>query len=243
MFDVLLRACTNPTAYAGVLKKHTLVVVAVHDLGSNTMAFDLKPTRPCTWVAGQHGIFSLPQKAVDGKTWRVFSIASAPCEGFIRIATTFPPEPSSYKQALRRLVPGDIMTMRGPIGEMHLEAHPKHTVAIAGGIGITPFRAMLAEFAAGLHPDYNFELVYGGKENFYAFEGELRQWNELPNVNIHFLNTPDEINTTLDAIVAREHNNAQYFISGSPGMITAIKKRLCDQDGVAHVVNDPFKGY
>jgi len=132
--------------------------------------------------------------------------------------------------------------MRGPFGEFHLNNTQKHVVAIAGGIGVTPLRAIMIEIANDLHPDVTIELIYAGKNGYFTYHDSCQDFCQHPNISITYVNTPEEVNAAIDTAVEKYKNTASYYISGSPGMIGAIKKRLRDAH-IKRIVNDPFKGY
>ena len=132
--------------------------------------------------------------------------------------------------------------MHGPFGEFHLDNTAKHIVSIAGGIGITPLRAIMVELANDLHPDVTFELIYAGKNDYFTYKKVCQEFSTHQNISIMYVNTPDEVNAAVDSAVKTHQNAATYYISGSPGMIGAVKKRLLES-GVSNIINDPFKGY
>jgi predicted ferric reductase len=242
MFDFLLRALRSPMDYYGIFKKNTLVFRECIDEGNGNFSFIFDFQAPIKWKAGQHGVFTLPDQNVSGKTWRAFSIASSAIENEIRIGTTIPPAPSDFKQKMLDLNPGETIDMHGPFGEFHLNNCGKHIVAIAGGIGITPLRAIMVELVNDLHPDVTLELIYAGKNNYFTYNDSCEEFNDHPNVSITYLDTPEEVNTAIDQPVNVYRNTATYCISGAPRMIGAIKKRLI-KAGIKKIITDPFKGY
>jgi len=242
MFDLLLRALGNPLDYYGIYKKHTLIFRECIDEGSGSFSFIFDPQTAIVWKADQHGVFNMPDKIVSEKAWRAFSIASSAIENEITIGTTIPPTPSDFKQKLLNLNPGETIDLHGPIGEFHLDNCGKHVVTIAGRIGITPLRAIMVEMMNDLHPDVQLELIYAGKNNYFTYSDSCRKFNNHPNISITHINTPDKVSTAVDKAVDTYKNTATYCISGSPGMIDAVKKRLSEA-GIQKILNDPFKGY
>lgn len=241
MLSVLQRAWRNPIDYSGFFKTRTLTLTQTIHEGSNVYSFIFKPDKPSSWKPGQHAVFTMPGREIEGKTWRAFSVASAPYEGVIRIGTTIPDKPSDFKQKLRNLTPGETIKMHGPFGELHRSKRTKHIVGIAGGIGITPFRSMIADLVHSPTDNTKITLLYSCTE-FYAYKDELDAWATDPRVEIKYMHTPDEVNAAIAEQTKLHRNEAYYFISGSPGMIEAIIKTL-RQKGVRNIVNDPFKGY
>lgn len=242
MFDFLLQFVCSPKDYIGILKKNTIIFRERVDEGNGNYSFIFDMPSPLRWKAGQHGVFTMPNQNVSGKKWRAFSVASSAIENEIRIGTSIPPTPSDFKQKMLSLKPNDTICMRGPFGEFYINKGKKHIVAIAGGIGITPLRAIMVEIANDLHPDVTLELIYAGKNNHFTYGESCAEFEKHPNVSITYVNTPEEVNSAIDHAVQTHKNAADYYISGSPGMIHAIKDRLT-KAGIKKIVNDPFKGY
>ncbi len=84
--------------------------------------------------------------ADDPKTTRYFTIASAPFEQRVTLTTRFATERrSSFKRALRELPIGAAVEAEGPSGNFVVKVPEVDRVFIAGGIGITPYRAILLD--------------------------------------------------------------------------------------------------
>jgi hypothetical protein len=99
------------------------------------------------YTPGQFANFSLPRPAAtdDAGMQRSFSIASAPYEDEIMIATRM--RPSAFKRTLAAMPAGTRLAMEGPHGELVQEDDGRPAVFLAGGIGITPFLSMLRDAA------------------------------------------------------------------------------------------------
>lgn len=242
MWDLLLRMIMHPVAYAGARHTHVLTLKECIDEGNGIFSFIFTSPESLNWAAGQHGVFYFDKLQLFRKNWRAFSIASSANEHVVMISTLISEAPSDFKKKLLALEPGEHIIMRGPFGEFQVTPNMKKIVGIAGGIGITPFRSILMAISAGLMPNVELELIYAGKNNYYAFEGACRKLSEHPQITITYTNTIEEVNAAIDDATARNKNNATYFISGSPGMIAAIRGRL-QKGRVTKIINDPFKGY
>lgn len=243
MLDVISRACRHPIDYSGIARVTNLEFKEKIQENDTTFSFIFSSPKLPVWKAGQHAIFTLPKKRVEGKTWRPFSVAAAPHENVIRIGTIVGPEPSSFKQNLSSLNAGDQMRMYGPYGELYLRPHMKKVVGVAGGIGITPFRAIIADMAFKGN-NLDFHLIYSAKTE-HVYKADLENWRaKLPNLKITYTATADEVNAVLDKEVADAGSNAHYLLSGAPGMIEALRKSLQNK-GIkrGHILHDPFKGY
>ncbi len=240
MRDVLARALLHPTDYIGALRRTTLTFKEHREEGDNIHTFIFSLPKPISWRAGQHAIFTLPDSHVTGKTWRPFSIASSNREGVIQISTVIPETPSDFKRQLLRLNRDTRVHMYGPYGEFHASGQKQHIVGVAGGIGITPFRALAYEIARRHLPQTRLTLIYAAR-NTFAFKDELDRW-QSDRFRIIYTHNPEETNRALKEQWGLCGNNASYYLSGAPGMIENLRT-VCTDLGATHVVNDPFKGY
>lgn len=241
MLDVITRALRHPLDYFPVVNRRKLVFKERIQESEEIYSFIFVPAHRLTWKAGQHGIFLFPQSPWKGRFWRAFSIASSSQEGVIRISTIIKKEHSEFKERLLQLQRGDTLIMHGPFGEFHAANHISRIIGIAGGIGITPFRALVKDIVNGVIPHTTLTLIYSAIGP-YTFKEELDTLAQHPSVEIIYTQTPEEVNAALDAQIAMHGNSASYFISGSPGMIKALRTS-CKSKGIRHIVNDPFRGY
>jgi ferredoxin-NADP reductase len=227
----------------GFIHKQRLPLITQYTLPDGYQVFEFSTAgMNLSWKAGQHGFFTIPEAKITGTTWRAFSVASIPSENKILIATRIPPEPSSFKQALLALKPGDMITMRGPYGWLYYKDTTSPAVMIAGGVGITPFRAMLKEVEGGT--SRTTHLIYSA-QGLPPFKDELDQIvNKVPTVSIAYTSTIEDTTLRITEAVNEFGNKAYYFISGAPGMIESIKSNLMKQ-GIAprRIVTDAFRGY
>lgn len=244
MIDVFTRALRHPIAYSGICRITSLTFQEkIHETG-DIYSFIFTANHLPSWKAGQHSIFALPRKSVEGRHWRPFSVASSPREGLIRIGTIISTEPSSFKQHLANLQPGDTVRMFGPYGELYVRPGVKKVVGIAGGIGITPFRSIMADLTEK-HSPTELTLIYSARDNQYAFREELETWcQQNSNLKIIYTATPEEVNAELDKQLAALGNEAQYFLSGPPKMIEDLRGKIKNSGILTkNILNDPFKGY
>ncbi|WP_430591474.1 ferredoxin--NADP reductase [Humidisolicoccus flavus] len=96
--------------------------------------------------AGQYLELTIPHLGADQKgTRRVFSIASAPGDETVTIGVRIGDKPSSFKQELIALEPGDTIRATRHGGDFTPKSHSESRLYLAAGIGITPFLSHLAE--------------------------------------------------------------------------------------------------
>lgn len=241
MFDFLIRALLHPLDYRTMFTKREIVLQEIIQESPTIYSFTFTCKKPYLWKAGQHAVFYFKHTKITGKTWRAFSIASSAYEEVIKISTIITDTPSDFKKNLLLLKPGDVLMMNGPFGEFHVSKKIHQIVGVAGGIGITPFRAILKDISLGVIADTKITLIYSAITN-YTYKNEIDVLTQHPSIEVVYTNTPEEVNQTLDAQVQIHGNSASYFVSGSPGMIGAIRK-LLKEKGIKKIVNDPFKGY
>lgn len=137
------------------------------DMKSYLLAPDKKRgTAALAWFsAGQYLVFSLP---VDGKTVsRPYSIASSPRDtlhGVYQITVKRVEGGVASGWILDNWKPGTAVTASAPLGDFTYEPlrDAKTVIGIAGGSGITPFRAFARAIAQG-DEDFNLVLLYGSR--------------------------------------------------------------------------------
>ena len=121
-------------------------LTASRELAEGTMEFSFAKPEGFSYIAGQSVDLTLvkpPETDTEGNT-RTFSLASAPHEPVLRVATRM--RDTAYKRSLKTLPEGTPVEMQGPFGSFFLhENTARPAVFLAGGIGITPFLSMIAD--------------------------------------------------------------------------------------------------
>jgi ferredoxin-NADP reductase len=228
--------------FFGLFTKHSYTLKRSYPAEDGCTVFELEKHPDVSWVSGQHGIFTIPNAEIDGVKWRAFSIASTKDEKNIVIATKIGGDPSSFKQAMDNLKPGDSINMRGPFGWFYLQDKISAAVMIAGGVGITPMRALFKEIEK--ENKRKVTLVYSARES-YLFKDELDTIAERDaNISIVYVHGKEDTQDAIKKAIREAGKNAYYYLSGTPGMITETKD-LIKNNGISkkQIVTDEFKGY
>lgn len=229
--------------FTPVFQKSRLTFVEKRQEAGNVASFLFKLDGAPFWKAGQHGIFSFPHK-LEGRSWRAFSLSSGPDEAEVRITTRITDKPSPYKRALMALKPGDQMVMRGPFGPFFLDGSKRPVVFIAGGIGITPYRALIGD-AIGKKEQApaSIHLLYADDRGEYALRDELEAMVEQGGFVTIAYTQSKELPSQIAVSVAKWGTRALYYVSGPGGMVSAVKKALREQGiGGKNVKTDVFFG-
>jgi ferredoxin-NADP reductase len=117
----------------------------IRKVANGVYDFVFSSDRQLAFQAGQYVETTLPTRHSDSRgNRRYFTIASAPTERQVVLGVKFYPEPSTFKQALAQLKPGDEMLASPADGSFTLPRNKNTKLCfIAGGIGVTPFRSMI----------------------------------------------------------------------------------------------------
>ena len=197
------------------------------------------------WQAGQylHYILNHP-KPDDRGMDRYFSIASAPHEKQVMLTTRFAPKGSSFKKALKTLKAGDEIEVHEKGGDFVLDHRRKTFVFIAGGIGITPFRAILLDMERNRNP-LNVQLLYANQDNDFPYRKELDALKKRhPEFRIDYVVSPNRFDEKTISKLVPDMDKPMFYVSGPEPMVESLDKIL-KKLGVSkkRVKNDFFPGY
>jgi glycine betaine catabolism B len=212
----------------------------------SVFSFIFKPEKDISWKAGQFIFYSIPHSHPDSRGInRHFTISSAPWEKNIMLTSRFDFENgSSFKKALFDLKPGNRIEVSDISGDFFTKDTEKKIVFIAGGIGITPYRSMLLDFAhRGRAPEVT--VLYGNKNKDIVFKKTLDKLVRANNwLNIRYVIEPDLIDAETVKNNVSDMYNCVYYISGPPVMVRKIEDMLPGMDINKENINvDYFPGY
>jgi len=227
-------------------------------LCAGTTAFYFEKPKDFEFEAGQFVNFTLLSPGdtdLEGNT-RALSIASAPHEGNLMVATRLRASP--FKRSLNSLPLGSELLLQGPFGSMTL---PRKTtrpaVLLAGGIGITPFRSLIWNATQSESPRriYLFYSVRVPEEAAFLEElQEMEQYNGRYKL-ICTVTQPEKVNKPWRGETGRisiqmlsewipDLSVPTYYIAGPPGMVAGVRQMLIGS-GIAEedIRAEEFYGY
>ena len=227
-------------------------------VAEGTMAFRFARPAEFEFEAGQSITVSLidpPETDRKGNS-RSFSLASAPCQTELVIATRM--RDTAFKRSLKAMRAGGRIHLRGPAGKFTLDgADARPAVFLAGGIGITPFVSMSRQ-AAHSRLGRDLWLFYSNRRpEDAAFVDELLA---LPRANprYRFVGTMTEMEKSsrpwsgetgfLDRAMLERHlkdlSALVYYAAGPPGLVETMQKMLVAAGVKDEAIRtDEFFGY
>lgn len=226
------------------------------EVANGTMAFHFKKPKGFEFKAGQFGDLTLinpPETDEEGNT-RGFSLANAPCENDLMIATRM--RDTAFKRVIKNLAIGIKIKIDAPYGNFTL--HNMATtpaVFLTGGIGITPVRSIIAQATHDNLP-HNITLFYSDKTpKDMAFLNDLKDYAEK---NQHFTFIPimtrataeewggelGHINTEMIPKYVKNLTLPIYYLSGPSGMVSAMRQVLIESKvNEDNIRTEEFSGY
>ncbi|WP_042354521.1 FAD-dependent oxidoreductase [Bacillus rubiinfantis] len=227
---------------APLFKKRELALVEVYQEFDDIYTFIFKKEQNLSWKAGQHGVFTILHKKINKPT-RPFTLASAPSENIVKISMRIGENPSEFKKAMLELEQGMKISMRGPIGPLYInDDHP--SLLVAGGIGITPFRAMLKE--AEHHPNRTapLELLYISRGENFLYKDELAEIAKTTSIQVNFLNAREDLYQGIDEFITMHKHNGRFYVAGEKTMVDSVATYLKNKNiAKSQIKKDVFIGY
>ncbi|WP_417898763.1 FAD-dependent oxidoreductase [Bacillus haimaensis] len=222
-----------------ILKKSDLAFLKRNKESDGVYTFLFEKEKDLTWHAGQHGLFTITHRKIKNAT-RPLTVASTPAENVVKITTAISDKPSEFKKALLELEEGMKIRMNGPVGSFYLNDNSP-ALFIAGGIGITPFRAIVKQLEAeGNGIQKQIKLLYLDSGKSYIYKDEF---NLNPLMDTSYLASRDELYLEIDKFITTNNNSAKYFIAGSKSMVDSITGHL-KSNGILkrNIKKDAFMG-
>lgn len=209
-------------------------------------SFIFNPKEKLTWIPGQYLHYVLHHEPTDDRgSDRWFTVSSAPFEKHVQITTRLTKDKgSSFKNKLQTIEIGKDIEISYLHGDFIIEDPDKDYVFIAGGIGITPFRSIIAQLHHDKKP-INITLLYANKDKNIVFKDELESIAKSnTNFKIHYIYSPQHIDEKVVTEFVPNISNKLFYVSGPEPMveslITMLKGMKIKED---HIKGDWFPGY
>lgn len=230
-------------------------LLASEEVARGTLAFRFARPEGFSFRAGQAVRIRLvdPPQTDDKGDSRTFSLASAPSDDTLQVATRM--RDTAFKRVLRSLERGAVVGMRGPMGDFTLPDDPaRPVVLLAGGIGVTPFMSMLREEDRRGSRRPRVLICANRSAPDAPFLDELQRLaqhgtgSRLVSVLTEAPPAPGTRGGIADpALLARELHgldDAAYYLAGPPGMVGALRTALAAFGAPsASIRTDEFYGY
>jgi NAD(P)H-flavin reductase len=162
------------------------VVVETEDRNLKTFKLVFEKAEHQDKFVYQAGQFA--ELSIAGKGEIPIGIASSPTEeGYLLFTVN---KVGLVTTALHRMAPGDIMGVRGPLGNWYPwnEMEGKNVVIIGGGFAFTTLRASIVHM---LHPDNrrrfgDITVIYGARTpGMLLYKDELAAWEQRDDIQVH----------------------------------------------------------
>lgn len=160
---------------------------------------------------------------------RCFSMQTSPEEE--HTAITYTVKGRYTRRMATELVPGKLVWLKLPYGDLFSRSHSKdNCVFLAGGTGVTPFLSLFgdASFADYVNP----RLYLGVRSKAYnIFEREVAEAAERnPTLVTRVVYQDAEGIIDLGNVLKESSNDATFFVSGPPAMVSTFKTVLSAND-------------
>jgi ferredoxin-NADP reductase len=228
------------------------------EVAEGTMAFHFHKPSAWTFVAGQFLNMTLvnpPETDAEGNT-RSFSIASAPFEDTIMIATRM--RDTAFKRVLKTVAVGTEVKIEGPSGTLTLHGDAtRPAVILSGGIGITPFRSILLQVAEEKRPHRIFFFDANRRpedapflDDMYAVERQNANFQFIPvmskmeDSHLPWDGERGLIDVKMLATYLAGVTSAIYYVTGPPELVKAMQAVLNNADvNNDDIRTEEFTGY
>lgn len=218
--------------------RHLLVLQRIEEVARGIYDFVFVAEPPLVFKAGQYLEWTLAVHPGDARgNRRFFTVASAPETAEARLGVRIYPNSSAFKRALGALQPGDRVFAGQPAGDFTLPRNPGQKLAfLAGGVGVTPFRAMVEHLLIAREAR-SITLLYGSEKQADIAYRDLfdRAASELQMKTVYVLAgervlAPGMAQGMIDerTIAAEIPDFAErlFYIAGPPAMVTASRAAL-----------------
>jgi ferredoxin-NADP reductase len=205
--------------------RHRFVVAGLREEANRTVSVYIKG-RNLDELGAAPGQFFRWRFLTRGQWWQShpYSLSALPSDSLMRITVRDVGDPSNMLRSLR---PGTRVLAEGPFGAFFPARTDRASLLVAGGVGITPLRAMLAALTGPVI------LIYRASSwQDVALRAELDTLAADRGAQVHYvIGTRSELGgdpLTADALrrVASGLDAMEAYVCGPPGMTAAAIEAL-----------------
>ncbi|RQR24602.1 PDR/VanB family oxidoreductase [Burkholderia sp. Bp9142] len=194
-------------------------IVKKSEIAADIHAFELEPVAGAhlpPFSAGAHIDVHLAMGLV-----RQYSLCNAPNETHrYMIGVLRDPNSRGGSIAMHALSEGALIEISEPKNHFPLHPEAKHSILLAGGIGVTPILSMVECLA---RTGMSFEMHYCTREpERTAFRERLAQPDLRDRVSLYFDNVPPDQHIDLAAVLASPAPDTHAYVCGPAGFIDAV---------------------
>jgi len=217
-------------------------------IARETMAFYFGKPDGFEFKAGQFGNFTLinPSETDEEGNTRVFSLACAPSENELMIATRL--RDTAFKRVIRNLPSGSELKMDAPYGDFKLhESEEKAAVFLIGGIGIAPVRSIITQATFENSPIKIYLLFSNKTRDDAPFLIDLEEMSRT-NPNYTFIPIMTEKQGYISKEILTKYITDLfapiYYLAGPAAMVSAMRKLLIAMEvNEDNIRTEEFFGY
>lgn len=259
MLDVEISVLSEGEAVTPAVQHDFLVRLGdCEEIAERTIARRLEKPSGFVFKPGQFieiALLNPPETDAEGNS-RAFSIASAPQEDFLLVATRL--RDSAFKRVLSHAPRGTQVKIDGPFGDLRLHNDSsREAVLLCGGIGITPFRSIILNATQTKLPHRIFLFYSNRRPEDAPFLQEM-QTLEKQNSNFTLIGCMTEMEKSRRSWEGETEKinrkmlekylsglpSAIYYVTGPPGFVAGMRAMLAES-GVDddNVRAEEFGGY
>lgn len=222
--------------------KLTLTLKEKNEVAGGIYNFVFRPDQKPKFIPGQYMEWTISPQGADLRgNRRYFTIASSPTEEDMLLGVRFYPNPSTFKQKLLALSPGNKIMAGQLAGEFTLPKDPNEKlVFVAGGIGITPFRSIIKYlidtnehrdivlfYSSNTEPEVAYKEIFEearkklGIKTVYT----LTDTTKIPG---YWSGKRGFVNKEMIMGEVPDYRDRKFYISGSHSMVTSFRTILKD---------------